>query len=82
MLNNTGDSMTQGIYNNLLHSENSAYLQQHKDDPVHWQSYHEKTLERARQEGKPIFYRSVTPLVTGAMSWRKSHFKIKKLLII
>ena len=40
---------------NALDWAASPYLQQHKDDPVHWQEWSATTLETARQSGKPIF---------------------------
>ena len=39
---------------NLLAAETSPYLLQHKDNPVHWMSWGEDALARARDEDKPI----------------------------
>jgi uncharacterized protein len=39
---------------NLLAAETSPYLLQHKDNPVHWMSWGEEALARARAEDKPI----------------------------
>jgi len=39
--------------NNLDH-ETSPYLQQHRDNPVHWQAWGPDTLDLARQQNKPI----------------------------
>lgn len=33
----------------------SPYVLAHKDGPVHWQPLNDKTVERARREGKLIF---------------------------
>ena len=40
---------------NRLGHEKSPYLQQHKDNPVHWQPWGEEAFARARREDKPIF---------------------------
>ncbi|MBW3594525.1 MAG: thioredoxin domain-containing protein [Actinobacteria bacterium] len=39
---------------NLLASETSPYLLQHKDNPVEWYPWGEEALKRARDEDKPI----------------------------
>jgi uncharacterized protein YyaL (SSP411 family) len=39
---------------NLLAGESSPYLQQHRDNPVHWRPWGEAALEEARQANKPI----------------------------
>jgi len=39
---------------NRLANETSPYLQQHADNPVHWQPWDEQALEAARQTSKPI----------------------------
>jgi len=39
--------------NNLDH-ETSPYLQQHRDNPVHWQAWGQDSLDLARQQNKPI----------------------------
>ena len=39
---------------NLLGSETSPYLLQHKDNPVHWQPWNGEALDRARDQNKPI----------------------------
>lgn len=39
--------------NQLIHSK-SPYLQQHKDNPVHWQIWSRETLELAKKENKII----------------------------
>ena len=39
---------------NRLAEETSPYLQQHKDNPVHWQPWGADALARARNENKPI----------------------------
>ena len=39
---------------NALAAETSPYLQQHADNPVDWQPWSTSSLERARQEDKPI----------------------------
>ncbi|MBT3330518.1 MAG: thioredoxin domain-containing protein [Rhodospirillaceae bacterium] len=40
--------------NNVLSTETSPYLLQHKDNPVHWQPWSEGALARATSENKPI----------------------------
>ncbi len=39
---------------NRLGEETSPYLLQHRDNPVHWQSWSEATLAAAKAEDKPI----------------------------
>ena len=39
---------------NLLADETSPYLQQHKDNPVHWWPWGEEALAAARDQDKPI----------------------------
>ncbi|MGC6512231.1 MAG: thioredoxin domain-containing protein [Parvibaculales bacterium] len=39
---------------NLLAAQASPYLQQHKDNPVHWMPWGEQALALARQNNKPI----------------------------
>ncbi len=39
---------------NRLSEETSPYLQQHADNPVHWQAWNEESLAAARESGKPI----------------------------
>jgi hypothetical protein len=39
---------------NQLDQESSPYLLQHKDNPVHWYGWNPETLDRARDEDKPI----------------------------
>lgn len=40
--------------NNRLDGQTSPYLQQHADNPVHWQPWDREALDAARQSGKPI----------------------------
>lgn len=40
---------------NLLASESSPYLLQHKDNPVWWHPWSDAAFERARVEDKPVF---------------------------
>jgi uncharacterized protein YyaL (SSP411 family) len=40
---------------NRLGSEESLYLKQHKDNPVHWWPWGEEALLKAKEENKPIF---------------------------
>ncbi|RNJ26600.1 thioredoxin domain-containing protein [Halosegnis longus] len=40
---------------NRLDEEASPYLQQHADNPVHWQPWDETALEAARELDRPIF---------------------------
>ena len=39
---------------NNLHLESSPYLQQHKDNPVHWQTWNKDMLNFAKVNKKPI----------------------------
>ena len=39
---------------NILDQEMSPYLQQHKNNPVNWQTWSKQTLEFAKKEKKPI----------------------------
>jgi uncharacterized protein YyaL (SSP411 family) len=40
---------------NLLKHEDSPYLKQHSDNPVHWMPWGKKSLKKAKQSKKPIF---------------------------
>ncbi|MCT4640775.1 MAG: DUF255 domain-containing protein [Bacteriovoracaceae bacterium] len=40
---------------NNLQNQKSAYLAQHKDNPVHWHPYSKEIIEKAKNENKPIF---------------------------
>jgi len=40
---------------NLLKNEKSPYLKQHENNPVHWNPWNKKALEKARELKKPIF---------------------------
>ena len=40
---------------NNLDKSSSPYLQQHKDNPIHWQKWNKETLEYAKKENKLIF---------------------------
>ena len=42
------------IEKNVLSNELSPYLKQHKDNPVHWQTWSKELLEFAKQKKKPI----------------------------
>ena len=42
-------------HKNLLGSESSPYLLQHKDNPVWWHPWSDAAFERARAEDKPVF---------------------------
>ncbi|MBC8037842.1 MAG: thioredoxin domain-containing protein [Rhizobiales bacterium] len=39
---------------NLLATETSPYLLQHKDNPVHWMAWSPQAFERAKAEDKPV----------------------------
>jgi len=41
--------------NNLLKNEESPYLKQHENNPVHWNPWGKKSLEKAKKLKKPIF---------------------------
>ncbi len=40
---------------NQLKSENSAYLKQHEDNPVHWHPYNGDAINLAKEKDMPIF---------------------------
>lgn len=44
----------EGSYNRLK-SEQSTYLKQHAENPVHWFPYGPEALQKAKNENKPIF---------------------------
>jgi uncharacterized protein len=54
--NAAAQSMSKGsvMDRNRLGEETSPYLQQHKDNPVHWQAWGEPALAAAKAENKPI----------------------------
>ena len=39
---------------NTLAAESSPYLLQHKDNPIHWQTWNETTIKQAKRLDKPI----------------------------
>jgi hypothetical protein len=47
--------MTERAGRNRLDEEESPYLRQHADNPVHWQPWDEKALAEARERDVPIF---------------------------
>jgi uncharacterized protein YyaL (SSP411 family) len=47
--------MSQPTERNRLDAEASPYLQQHADNPVHWQPWGEDAFERAREHDVPVF---------------------------
>ncbi|MDZ5810929.1 thioredoxin domain-containing protein [Halorubrum sp. AD140] len=47
--------MSQPTERNRLASEASPYLQQHADNPVHWQPWGDDAFERAREHDAPVF---------------------------
>lgn len=46
--------MSESRLSNVLGASASPYLQQHKDNPVHWQVWGESALKEADRSGKPI----------------------------
>ena len=46
------EKMSNHIYTNGLINETSPYLLQHAHNPVDWQPWNKKTLEKAKKEGK------------------------------
>jgi uncharacterized protein len=46
--------MLNSMKKNNLNKDPSPYLQQHKNNPVHWQTWTKETLEHAKKEKKPI----------------------------
>ena len=51
--NSLSMTLTTHKRNNLAQAA-SPYLQQHRDNPVHWQEWNDATLEHAMETGKPI----------------------------
>jgi uncharacterized protein len=47
--------MNSSASENKLGKQESAYLLQHKDNPVHWLPYGPEALKKAKDENKPIF---------------------------
>jgi hypothetical protein len=47
--------MTERADRNRLDEEESPYLRQHADNPVHWQPWDERALAEARERDVPIF---------------------------
>jgi uncharacterized protein YyaL (SSP411 family) len=47
--------MTQDTNYNRLKSEKSAYLSQHKENPVNWFAYGPEAIQKSKDENKPIF---------------------------
>ncbi|MFC7187019.1 thioredoxin domain-containing protein [Halorubrum yunnanense] len=47
--------MSQPTERNRLADEASPYLQQHADNPVHWQPWGDAAFERAREHDVPVF---------------------------
>jgi uncharacterized protein YyaL (SSP411 family) len=46
--------MSETTTSNKLGQENSFYLKQHADQPIHWYPYGDEALELARQQNRPI----------------------------
>ena len=46
--------ITEPKYTNSLIKESSPYLLQHAHNPVNWFAWNDETLEKAKQENKPI----------------------------
>ena len=44
------------MHTNALIHETSPYLLQHAHNPVNWYPWGEEAFERARREGKTVFY--------------------------
>ena len=52
---------------NHLSSEQSPYLLQHKNNPVHWYPYNEEAFKQAAKQDKPIFLSIGYSIAIGAM---------------
>jgi hypothetical protein len=50
-----GEAAAEGGHTNRLAEESSPYLLLHAHNPVDWYPWGEEALEKAREEGKPIF---------------------------
>ena len=42
------------IYKNILSEDLSPYLNQHKDNPVHWQTWSQDSLKLAKRNKKHL----------------------------
>jgi uncharacterized protein YyaL (SSP411 family) len=47
--------MNEKLNYNRLKNENSLYLKQHADNPIHWWNYGPEAIIKAKEENKPIF---------------------------
>ena len=45
---------------NILFNDPSPYLQQHKNNPVHWQTWSRESLNQAKTEKKPILLERIS----------------------
>ena len=43
------------INQNNLFNDPSPYLQQHKNNPVHWQTWSKNVLDQAKKKSKPFY---------------------------
>jgi uncharacterized protein YyaL (SSP411 family) len=43
------------VQKNQLSMQESAYLKQHSKDPVHWMAWSDETINKIKQEKKPVF---------------------------
>ena len=69
------------INKNNLSEDSSPYLQQHKKNPVNWQTWSKEILDIAKKKKFQFFLVLAIQAVIGVMSWRMKALKTKKQLI-
>jgi len=52
--NGQNSNIAKNMNMNKLKYSSSPYLQQHADNPVHWQEWGDEALQRAKNENKPL----------------------------
>ena len=71
--------MTQ-INKNNLSNDSSPYLQQHKNNPVNWQTWSKISLDLQRKIKNQYYLVLDMQVVIGVMLWHTKVLKITKLL--
>ena len=67
------------IDKNILSDDLSPYLNQHKDNPVNWQTWSIETLNFAKKNKRPILLSIGYASFTGVTLWLMKVLKILKL---
>ena len=62
--------MTNQFNQNRLAEATSPYLQQHKDNPVHWQPWEQAVFDEARRRNVPVLLSVGYAACHGVTSWR------------